>query len=215
MEDTCLLDIFGIQIKYHPGWRIIPDSSYSLNYDSGLFRFEENVVEKRSRVSLGLRWECSQTDNETFLNEFSQNIEAEYHKALKGKSRQFELLRDEIIENGQGVRMCVIETQYKATQALVNNPKKMQRLRVCNVAFYCEMTHRMVICSLVTTPQYMEENRELLESLLFSLQTRAVYSPEIEAQRMEKRAQLRAEAKKKNQSPLAALNGLFKRKAVS
>lgn len=110
--------------------------------------------------------------------------------------------------------MCVIETQYKATQALVNNPKKMQRLRVCNVAFYCEMTHRMVICSLVTTPQYMEENRELLESLLFSLQTRAVYSPEIEAQRMEKRAQLRAEAKKKNQSPLAALNGLFKRKAV-
>lgn len=214
MESTCLLDIFGIQIRYHPGWRIIPDNSYSLNYDSGLFRFEENVVEKRSRVSLGLRWECSQTDNETFLKEFRENIEAEYRKAVKGKSRQFELLRDEIVENAQGVRMCVIETQYKATQALVNDPRKMQRLRVCNVAFYCEVTHRMVICSLVTTPQYMEEERELLESLLFSLQTRPVYSPEAEAERMDKRAQLRLQASKKNQSPVAALNSLFKRRAA-
>lgn len=209
MDLTCALDIFGIQVKYNPGWRIIPDNLYSLNYDSGLFRFEENVVEKRSRISMGLRWECSQTDNETFLKEFSQNIQAEYHKSLKGKSRQFEILRDEIVENAQGTRMCVIETQYRATQSLVNNPKKMQRLRVCNVAFYCEKTHRMIICSFVTTPQYREENREELDAIFSSLQTYPVYSPEEEAERMEKRAQRRMEASKQSRFGLAGVKQLL------
>lgn len=206
MENACVLDLFGVQVTYSPGWRVIPDNAYSLNYDSGLFRFEENVKERRSRISMGLRWECSQTDNETFLKEFRENIELEYHKAIKGRSRQFELLRSEVVENTQGYRMCIVETQYKATQALVNNPKTMQRLRVCNAALYCEATHRIVICSLVTTPQYMEENRTLLESLLLSLQTHPVYSPEEERLRMEKRAALRATAGKKPMSLAGVLH---------
>ena len=134
MEALCSLNLFGIKVQYPSDWRIVPDSSYSLNFDSGLFRFEENVQEKRSRVSMGLRWECSNTDPETFLTEFGENIEQEYRKALKGKARQFELLRNEIVINQQGVPMRFIETQYRATQSLVNNPQKMQRLRVCNVA---------------------------------------------------------------------------------
>lgn len=212
-QNTCLLDIFGIQFEYLPTWRIIPDSAYSLNYDSGLFRFEENVPQKRSRISLGVRWECSQTDGETFLEEFGQDIEAEYHKALKGKGRQFELLRNEIVETPHGVRMRVIETQYKATQALVHDPRKMQRLWTCNVAFYCEVTHRIVICSLVSVPAYVEENREQLEALLLSVRTHPVYSAEFEAERMEKRARQRMAASKKAASPLAAFSGLLKRKA--
>lgn len=215
MESIATLEVFGIRIQHLPGWRIVPDQSYTLNYESGLFRFEENVMEKRSRVSLGLRWECSQTDNESFLEEFGENIRREYQKSLKGKSHQFEMLRNEIIETDRGVRLRFIETQYKATQSLINNPKKMQRLRVCNAAFYCEDTHRMVIASLVTTPQYMEENREILERCLLSLETRPVYSPEDEKQRMEERAKRREAARKRNQSPLASLGGLFKKKAGS
>lgn len=209
MDLTSSLNIFGIEIKYNPGWRIIPDNSYSLNYDSGLFRFEENVMEKRSRISMGLRWECSQTDNETFLKEFSQSIQAEYQKALKGKSHSFEILRDEVVENAQGVRMCMIETQYKATQSIINNPQKMQRLCVCNVAFYCEKTHRMIICSFVTTPQYRDAHREEIEEIFISLQTHPVYLPQEEAERMEKRAQSRGEARKQSRSGLAGIKQLL------
>ena len=190
METSCVVQIFGIQIKYRPDWRVIPDHAYSLNYDSGLFRFEENVAEQRSHISFGLRWECSDTDNVSFLQEFSDNIEAEYRKAIKGKSRQFEILRNEEVHNPQGIPMRLIETRYKATQSLVNNPKKMQRLHSCNAAFYCERTHRMVAASLVTTPQYMEENREMLVDLLLSVQTQPIFPPEDESARMEKRAQM-------------------------
>ena len=205
MEALCSLNLFGIKVQYPSDWRIVPDSSYSLNFDSGLFRFEENVQEKRSRVSMGLRWECSNTDPETFLTEFGENIEQEYRKAIKGKARQFELLRNEIVINQQGVPMRFIETQYRATQSLVNNPQKMQRLRVCNVALYCKYTHRMVICSLVTTPQFMEENCDLLTSLLLSVQTEPVHSPDREAQRMQKRAAVRQTAARRAENPLAQL----------
>lgn len=215
METLCSLNLFGIKVQYPSDWRIIPDNSYSLNFDSGLFRFEENVQERRSRVSMGLRWECSNTDSETFLTEFGQNIEQEYHKALKGKSKQFELLRNEVITNPQGVSMRFVETQYRATQSLLNNSRKMQRLRVCNVALYCEQTHRIVICSLVTTPQFMEEHHELLHSLLLSLQTEPVYSPEREEERMQKRAQVREAAARKNESPLLQLKRRFEGRKCS
>lgn len=205
METLCSLNLFGIKVQYPSDWRIVPDSSYSLNFDSGLFRFEENVQERRSRVSMGLRWECSNTDSETFLAEFSEKIEQEYHKAIKGKGRQFELLRNEVVTNQQGVPMRFVETQYRATQSLISNPKKMQRLRVCNAALYCERTHRMVICSLVTTPQFMEEHSELLHSLLLSVQVEPVYAPEYEEQRMQKRTKLREAAAQRNQGPLLSL----------
>lgn len=139
------------------------------------------------------------------MTEFGENIEQEYRKAIEGKTRQFELLRNEIVINQQGVPMRFIETQYRATQSLVNNPQKMQRLRVCNVALYCKYTHRMVICSLVTTPQFMEENCDLLTSLLLSVQTEPVHSPEREAQRMQKRAEVRQTAARRAENPLAQL----------
>lgn len=214
MEQFCQLDLFGIQVKYRPDWRIIPDQAYSLNHDSGLFRFEENIVEKRSRVSMGVRWECSLTDSETFLREFREGIHQEYQKALRGKGRKFQLLRDEILERPDGSRLCLVEARYRATQALVPDPKKMQRLQVCNAAYYCEDSHRMIICSVVTTPQYMEENRELLETLMTSVHSRPVYSPEEEAARMEKRAKARAEAAKRNQGPVAALGQRLKERSA-
>ena len=70
----------------------------------------------------------------------------------------------------------------------------------------------MVIASLVTTPQYMEENRERLERCLLSLETRKVYSPEEETQRMEERARRREAARQKAQRPLAGLAGRFRKK---
>ena len=103
MDHLCTMELFGMQIQCRPDWRIVPDHKYTLTYDSGLFRFEENVEERRSRVSLGLRWECSMTDSETFLEEFRENIQAEYRKAIKGKGRRFELLRDEIVERPQNL----------------------------------------------------------------------------------------------------------------
>lgn len=210
MEQFCHLDLFGIQVKYRPDWRIIPDQAYNLNYESGLFRFEENIAEKRSRVSMGVRWECSQTDSETFLREFREGIHKEYQKALKGKGRQFQLLRDDVIERSDGSKLCLVETKYRASQALVPNPKKMQRLQVCNAAYYCEKSHRMIICSVVTTPEYMEENRALLEELMTSVQSRSVYSTEEESARMDKRAKARAEAARRNQGPMAALGQRLK-----
>lgn len=213
MGHVCALALFGIQAQYDPDWRIIADNAYSLNFDSGLIRFEENVMEKRSRISMGLRWERSQTDSETFLREFSENIQAEYRKAVKGKGRQFELLRDEVVEAPGGDRICIIETQYKATQSLVGTAKNMQRLRVCNAALYCEKTHRMIIYSLVTTPQYMEENRASLEAMLLSLQTSQVYPPEEEAARMQKRQELRA-AGGQERSLIERMKQAFRRKTV-
>lgn len=167
-------------------------------------------MEKRSRISMGLRWERSQTDSETFLREFSENIQAEYRRAIKGKGRQFELLRNEVLASPCGNRICIIETQYKATQSLVSTAKRMQRLRVCNAAFYCEKTHRMIIYSMVTTPQYMEAYREPLEIMLMSLQTDQVYSPEEEAAQMQKRSELCA-ANSQSQSLLKQLKQAFKR----
>ena len=205
MDHLCTMELFGMQIQCRPDWRIVPDHKYTLTYDSGLFRFEENVEERRSRVSLGLRWECSMTDSETFLEEFRENIQAEYRKAIKGKGRRFELLRDEIVERPDGTKICLVETKYGATQALVPDPKKMQRLYVCNAAYYCEESHRMLICSVVTTPQYMDEHRDELMEMLTSVRSRSIYTPEEEAQRMEKRAKRRAEATQRSQHPFASL----------
>lgn len=211
MEHLCTLALFGMQVQYNPNWRIIPDNAYSLNFDSGLLRFEENVVEKRSRISMGLRWERSQTDSETFLREFSENIQAEYRKAIKGKGRQFELLRDEVVESPCGNQLRIVETQYKATQSLLNAANQMQRLRVCNAALYCESTHRIVVYSLVTTPQYMEKHQAYLEGILLSLQTSPVYPPEEEAAQMQKRRELRA-ASGRNQSLMGLLKQALGRK---
>ena len=215
MDHLCTMELFGMQIQCRPDWRIVPDHKYTLTYDSGLFRFEENVEERRSRVSLGLRWECSMTDSETFLEEFRENIQAEYRKAIKGKGRRFKLIRNEIVDRPDGIKMCLVETNYGATQALVPDPKKMQRLYVCNAAYYCQESHRMIICSVVTTPQYMEEHREELMAMLTSVRSRSVYTPEEEAQRMEKRAKRRAEAARRNQNPLSLVGGLFKGKKAA
>lgn len=194
MPDTCTIDIFGITFQHLPDWRIVPDKSYSLNFDSGMFRFEENYADAKSRISMGLRWECSDMSSEEFLQMFGENIEKEYHKKIKGKKQRFELLHNEIVHNADGVPMRYVATQYGASQALFSAGKKLQRLCVSNMGFYCEKTHRIVVCSLVTTPQYMEENREVLESLLMSIRTHDVYSPEAEQARMEKRAQIRYDA---------------------
>lgn len=216
MDHLCTMELFGMQIQHRPDWRIVPDHKYTLTYDSGLFRFEENVVEKKSRVSLGLRWECSMTDDNAFLEEFRENIEAEYRKAIKGKGRRFQLIRNEIVDRPEGGRMCLVETNYGATQALVPDPKKMQRLYVCNAAYYCQASHRMIICSVVTTPQYMEEHRDELMTMLTSVRSRSVYTPEEEAQRMEKRAKRRAEAAaQRNQTPFTLMGSLFKGKKAA
>ena len=177
----CRFEAFGIRVNYLPQWRVIPDQSHLFDYSSGFIRFEERPQGKVSQLSFGLRWEYSETTNEEFLEEFRQKIRQESEKKLRGKKSGFRVLRDELAESETGVPICMMETEYADSQALFKRAAAMKKLRVCNSAFYSDTSHRFIICSLITTPERLEQERELYERLLRSAEA----LPVMEAQEEE------------------------------
>lgn len=208
----CAFEIFGIRIQHKSDWRILPEHAMNFDADCGFVRFEENIRNKVSGISLGLRWEKTLTTNEVFMSEFSEKIKEECKKKLKNKKDDFRVLEESIIENNSGQKMCYIVTQYRATQGLVKNDSKMTALRIINAAYYCEQSNRMIICSLITTPQRCEEEKELFMNVITSIHSKAPFEPEEMAVREEERARVRANMKAQNEKGRFGLKKIKKSK---
>lgn len=181
--DKCIFEIFGIRFEHMADWKIVPEHAMDFEFDRGFIRFEENNNRGASEISLGIRWERMDTDNEHFMQEFSEKIKAECRKKLKSKKDDFKIISEDIIENQSGQKMCCIVTQFRATQGLVKTDGKMKALRIINTAYYCESSRRMIICSLISTPSRIDNEKETFLEILKSIRTKQVFSAEAEEKR--------------------------------
>lgn len=181
--DKCIFEIFGISFKHFADWKIVPEQAMDFTFDRGFIRFEENGSKGNSEISLGIRWERMNTDNESFIRSFSEKIKGECRKKLNNKKDDFKIISEDIIEGYAGQKMCCMVTQFRATQGLVKIDKKMKALRIINTAYYCENTKRIIICSLISTPSKIENEMDELLDILKSIQSKQVFSPETEAAR--------------------------------
>ena len=181
--EKCIFEIFGIRFEHLADWKIVPEHAMDFCFDRGFVRFEENGNKGNSEISLGIRWERVDTDNETFIKDFSERIKAECQKKLKNRKDDFKIISEDIIEGYDGQKMCCIVTQFRATQGLVKVDKKMKALRIINTAYYCENSKRMIICSLISTPSKIENEMETFLDILKSVHSQQVFSPEAEEAR--------------------------------
>lgn len=168
--ENVLFSVFGISMDIPGNWLIYPQRSREdLTYESGCYKFEENR-NRTTSISVGVRWETEDTTAEEFIENYIKGMEAQYKKKQK-KNIEFSVVEKEILTLENGYKACIIQCEYKASAGLFMSTSKVSRVRVLNLAYYDEKTHRAIIGTIVAKPDKMEENIDYYKSLLTNIKS--------------------------------------------
>jgi hypothetical protein len=114
------------------------------------------------------------------MGEYFEKIDQECKKKYKTKKDDLQIVEKKVIKNDDGQEMCFIVTKFRATQGLFKNISKMTMLQIYNAAYYCQESKRIIIISLISTPERMEKDNDLFMDVILSVKTKKVEEFEVE-----------------------------------
>lgn len=172
--EMCQYSAFNISVVTPGDWTITPDHrGRDFCFENGYYKFEKTYSDTAKNmppdsVSFGLRWETTEQgmDNETFITTYAKNMEEQYQRYMK-KSRDFQFENSEVVELNGGVKSCLMRVTYRANNKMFG--KGGRRVSVSNIAFLHEGSRRRIIATVMAIAKRMEEERENLEGILYSI----------------------------------------------
>jgi len=169
LPGSCQFSVFGISAAIPGDWTIRPEhKGRNFSYDNGFFHFEKASPDHKDSISFGLLWETvdKEEENETFISNYAANMEMQYKKKMK-KQEQFMNHGTDVVEIS-GIPACILRISYNASTELMAM-RRCQRIYVTNIAFLQESSKRRITASVIATQQRMEQEKEALEALLYSI----------------------------------------------
>jgi hypothetical protein len=162
-----LFSAYGVSVEHPSSWQIFISPRNNFTKDDGFVKIEEANTETDSEASLGLRWEKGETTSEKFVDSYLDEIESQYKKKLK-KENKYQIISKELIEIN-GHKGCVVKSNYIGNSGLFNFNGKNIKLKVVQVAFFCENTSRVLVGSITATAEKMDKEYDRLLSILLSI----------------------------------------------
>ena len=159
--------VYGVGILHPDTWQIYVNPSKSFAFHDGFAKIDRSA-DKRSpdQASLSLRW--AKLKKETTIDEYMQEIQVQYKRKQKNKKDRFEIVS---IEPAEGLphKAYLMHSSIRANHSVYRSFGKEETILSLQLTTYCDVTKRLVIASIASTPEDFKQKEKMYKKILFSL----------------------------------------------
>lgn len=160
--------VYRVGILHPDTWHIFVNPSKSFAFHDGFAKIDRSSEKNcADQASLALRW--AKLKKETTIDEYMEEIKIQYaKKQKKNKKDHFEILSIEPIE-GLPHKAYLMTSSIRANHSVYRTLGKEESILSLQLTTYCDVTKRLVIASIASTPDDFEKKSNIYKEILFSL----------------------------------------------
>ncbi|GGK01513.1 hypothetical protein GCM10007063_24760 [Lentibacillus kapialis] len=168
MDNFIPLNIYGIGIKHPQNWQIFINPNNKFTFHEGLIKIDKVTIAKKTATSLSIRW-ANMRENVN-LDDYINVLEKQFQKKEKrSRHKDRYKINEKIKCTVDGKNAYLLKNEFVANHSIYRIFGKDELVKVLQLLFYSEQSYRMVVASLSTTPEELEENEDTFIEILMSL----------------------------------------------
>lgn len=160
--------VYQVGILHPDTWQVYINPSKTFAYHDGFAKIDRSAEKScPDQASLALRW--AKLKKETTIEEYMEEIKLQYEKKQKkNKKDSFEILS---ITPAEGLphKAYLMESSIRANHSVYRSMGREESILSLQLTTYCDVTKRLVIASIASTPEDFEEKKDRYKEILFSL----------------------------------------------
>ena len=160
--------VYQVGILHPDTWQVYINPSKTFAFHDGFAKIDRSAEKScPDQASLALRW--AKLKKETTIDEYMDEIKLQYEKKQKkNKKDSFKILSMTPVEDLPH-KAYLMESSIRANHSVYRTLGKEESILSLQLTTYCDVTKRLVIASLASTPEDFESKRETYREILFSL----------------------------------------------
>ena len=160
--------VYQVGILHPDTWQVYINPSKTFAFHDGFAKIDRSAEKScPDQASLALRW--AKLKKETTIDEYMDEIKLQYEKKQKkNKKDSFKILSMTPVEDLPH-KAYLMESSNRANHSVYRTLGKEESILSLQLTTYCDVTKRLVIASLASTPEDFESKRETYREILFSL----------------------------------------------
>ena len=160
--------VYQVGILHPDTWQVYINPSKTFAFHDGFAKIDRSAEKScPDQASLALRW--AKLKKETTIDEYMDEIKLQYEKKQKkNKKDSFKILSMTPVEDLPH-KAYLMESSIRANHSVYRTLGKEESILSLQLTTYCDVTKRLVIASLASTPEDFESIRETYREILFSL----------------------------------------------
>lgn len=170
MTEFIPLNVYGVSISHPKDWQIFINPNNKFTFNEGIIKIDK-VMSKSNKnaTSLTLRW--AKMRDIINLKEYIDQLDKEFQrKAKKSRNKdKYEILNKKASKNIYGESVYLVHALISANHHVIRVFGKQEIINLLQVVMFSEKTKRMIIASLLSTPEEYEGNYEQFHYILRTL----------------------------------------------
>ena len=160
--------VYQVGILHPDTWQVYINPSKTFAFHDGFAKIDRSAEKScPDQASLALRW--AKLKKETTIDEYMDEIKLQYEKKQKkNKKDSFKILSMTPVEDLPH-KAYLMESSIRANHSVYRTLGREESILSLQLTTYCDVTKRLVIASLASTPEDFESKRETYREILFSL----------------------------------------------
>ena len=160
--------VYQVGILHPDTWQVYINPSKTFAFHDGFAKIDRSAEKScPDQASLALRW--AKLKKETTIDEYMDEIKLQYEKKQKkNKKDSFKILSMTPVEDLPH-KAYLMESSIRANHSVYRTLGKEESILSLQLTTYCDVTKRLVIASLASTPEDFESKRETYREIIFSL----------------------------------------------
>ena len=160
--------VYQVGILHPDTWQVYINPSKTFAFHDGFAKIDRSAEKScPDQASLALRW--AKLKKETTIDEYMDEIKLQYEKKQKkNKKDSFKILSMTPVEDLPH-KAYLMESSIRANHSVYRTLGKEESILSLQLTTYCDVTKRLVIASLASTPEDFESKRDTYREILFSL----------------------------------------------
>lgn len=162
------MNVYGVSIEHPVDWQIYINSQNKFSFNEGLIKIDKVDGEKKNQISLTIRWAKMKKDIN--LEDYIEELEKQFRKKEK-KSRHKDSYK--IMDKKRwmidGKEAYFLHNQFQANHNVYRFLGKDELVETLQIVYYSKETKRMIIGTLLTTPEELRVSKTELMNILSSL----------------------------------------------
>lgn len=160
--------VYQVKILHPDTWHVFINPSKPFDFYDGFAKIDRSA-EKHcpDQASLSIRW--AKLKKETTIDEYMDELKNQYtKKQKKNKKDHFEILSIEPVDN-MPHKSYLMYSSIRANHSVYRSLGKEETICSMQLTTYCDVTKRLVIASIASTPEDFENRNDIYKKILFSL----------------------------------------------
>lgn len=168
MSKLIPFQVYQIRILHPDTWHVFINPSKPFDYYDGFVKIDRSTEKNcPEQASLSIRW--AKLQKEVTIDEYMDELWLQYEKKQKkNKKDRFEILSVDPVTNLPH-KSYLMESSVSANHSVYRALGRTETIRSMQLTTYCDVTKRLVIAGIASTPVDFESRKKTYHEMLLSL----------------------------------------------